>query len=398
MVILGLAPGAAADGPSDALGAVVHDGAAFPVLDALGNGWVVTTPSRTEVFLGEGTHVERVDVVLDPGHGGPETGSVGPNGIVERDLNLGVAHLTRLGLLDLGYTVAMTRERDLHMGIVQRANIANALSPGAFVSIHHNGGAVRRSSDPGTEAFHQNGDDGSRRLAGLLYEEVHAALSAWDIRWVDTVHQGTSARIRNNGLDVYGILRLTPDLDSAIVEAAYLSNAPEADLLADVEVLQAEADAIVRAIDRFLTSDDPGTGFKQAFVDAVTTGTGTGWNCDDSIYGSSLSHAVGYTEQEYADLVAMAARAGHTPESLQRFGIYALDWFHAMAGRLVLEPLPAEALPVVEGDGVPVAVTGTWSPADQIVLMRVADAYGLSPAEAQKVGAVLMVFLIGIGG
>jgi len=37
--------------------------------------------------------LERVDVVLDPGHGGPETGSVGTNGLVERDLNLAVALL-----------------------------------------------------------------------------------------------------------------------------------------------------------------------------------------------------------------------------------------------------------------------------------------------------------------
>ena len=43
-------------------------------------------------------------------------------------------------------------------------------------------------------------------------------------------------------------------------------------------------------------------------------------------------------------------------------------------------------------------MTGRWLPQDQVVLMRVADAYGLSPAEAQKVGAVLMVFLVGISG
>ena len=381
-----------------ASGVVLLDGATFPVVATLGDGWIATTPCRTEIFLDRGDFLDRVDVLLDPGHGGPETGSVGANGIVERDLNLGVAHLAKLTLEDLGYTVALTRSRDLHMGIRQRAAIANALQPRAFVSIHHNGGAVRRSSDPGTEAFHQVDDDASRRLAGLLYEEVHAALSAWDVAWVDTVHQGASARIRSSGLDVYGILRLTPDLNSAIVEAAYLSNPAEADLLADVEVLQAEADAIARALHRFLGSDDPGTGFKRAFVDEAVTGTGTGWNCDDSGYGSTLSYAVGYTETEYADLSAMAARAGHTPESLQRFGVYALDFFHALQGRVELDPLPPEAIPAVEGSGLDASVTGRWLPQDQVVLMRVADAYGLSPAEAQKVGAVLMVFLVGISG
>ena len=162
--------------------------------------------------------------------------------------------------------------------------------------------------------------------------------------------------------------------------------------------LAAEAGAIARALDRFLTSADPGSGFNQAFVDAATTGTGTGWNCDDSAYGRWTSVATGYTEQEYADLVAMAAWVGRSPESLQRFGVYALDFFHALGGRVSLDPLPPEVIPVVSGISVPVDVTLPWSPADQVLLPRVADAYGLSPAEAQKVGAVLMVFLIGISG
>ena len=380
------------------MGVVLHNGAVFTVLEERTDGWMVTTPCRTEIFLDEGVRIHDVDVVLDPGHGGPETGSVGANGLVERDVNLWVALLTRTELERMGYTVVLTREVDLHMGIRQRAVIANALSPDAFVSIHHNGGALRHSHEPGTETFHQNGDDESRRLAGLLFEEVQSALDAWDVRWVDTVHKGASTRIRADGTDVYGVLRLTPDLPSAIIEAAYLSNAPEADLLADPEVLTAEAAAIARGIDRFITSDDPGSGFKRAFVDEATTGTGTGWNCDDSGYGRPMSIASGYTEQEYDDLVAMAARAGHSPESLQRFGVYALDFFHALRGRVSLDPLPVAAIPVVSGGSVPIDVALSWSPADQVVLTRVADAYGLSPAEAQKVGAVLMVFLIGISG
>ncbi|MDG2908561.1 MAG: N-acetylmuramoyl-L-alanine amidase [Acidimicrobiales bacterium] len=398
LVLAGLVSATAADDGSTATGVVVHNGAVFTVLEERSDGWVVATPCRTEIFLDEGVRFYTADVVLDPGHGGPETGSVGANGLVERDVNLWVALLTRAELEALGYSVVLTREVDLHMGIVQRANVANALSPSGFVSIHHNGGAVRHSHEPGTETFHQYGDDESRRLAGLLFEEVQAALATWDVRWVDTVHKGTSARIRSDNTDVYGVLRLTPDLPSAIVEAAYLSNAPEAELLADPEVLIAEAAAIARAVDRFLTSGDPGSGFKRAFVDAATTGTGTGWNCDDSGYGHSVSVASGYTEQEYADLVAMAARVGRSPESLQRFGVYALDFFHALGGRVSLDPFPPEVIPVVSGSSVPVDVTLPWTPADQVLLTRVADAYGLSPAEAQKVGAVLMVFLIGISG
>jgi len=378
------------------IGAVVHNGATYPILETFENGWVVTTPCQTEVYLDEGTPLDRVDVLLDPGHGGPETGSVGANGIVERDLNLGVAHLTRIALEELGYTVAMTRGSDLHMGIRQRAVIANALQPLAFVSIHHNGGAVRRSSDPGTESFHRYEDDDSRRLAGLLYEEVHAALDVYDLRWVDTVHQGASARIRSDRTDVYGILRLTPGINAAIVEAAYLSNPPEAELLAEVEVLQAEAVAIATAIHRFISTDDPGVGFNPAFVDPQTTGTGTGRNCNDTGYGSPAVITAGYSPEEFAAVQEMASRRGHTPLYLQRFGVYALDFFHALGGRKPIDPLPADAIPAVEGLTLTKPLAETWTPSDRIVIERVANAYGVTPAEAQKIGALLMVFLIGI--
>ena len=45
------------------------------------------------------------------------------------------------------------------------------------MSIHHNGGTTNRSSDPGTEVFQQAHNPESVRLAGILFEEVQAALS-----------------------------------------------------------------------------------------------------------------------------------------------------------------------------------------------------------------------------
>ncbi|HJM72742.1 MAG TPA: N-acetylmuramoyl-L-alanine amidase, partial [Acidimicrobiales bacterium] len=130
----------------------------LPVVGQFAGSTVVSSTCGREVVYEDGVPVDAaspIDVVLDAGHGGPESGSVGANGLVERDLNLIVAFHTKLALEEMGHTVALTRRRDLHMPIRQRTAIARALDPRAFVSIHHNGGAVKRSEMPGTEVFHQ---------------------------------------------------------------------------------------------------------------------------------------------------------------------------------------------------------------------------------------------------
>ena len=176
-----LIPGVSAE--VDPVAFLGPDGEILPVISSSPNGTVVSSSCGTPIaFDGEET-LEPVDVVLDPGHGGPETGSVGSNGLTERTLNLAVARHARDELVSLGYTVALTRDRDLQLPIRQRAAIANALSPRAFVSIHHNGGAVRRSETPGTETFHQVDDPESARLAGILFEDLHAAFAPYWVSW-----------------------------------------------------------------------------------------------------------------------------------------------------------------------------------------------------------------------
>ena len=53
-----------------------------------------------------------VDVLIDPGHGGEETGAVAPNGLVEAHVNLRVAEVLRDLLAERGYRVLLTRARD----------------------------------------------------------------------------------------------------------------------------------------------------------------------------------------------------------------------------------------------------------------------------------------------
>ena len=224
----------------------------------------------------------RSDVALDPGHGGSETGAVGANGLVEKHLNLAVAKLVRAELEAHGFSAVLTRSTDIRMPTVSRAEMALALSAKAFVSIHHNGGATRNSPDPGTEVFHQGHSPDSLRLAGILFEDVQDALSQFDVPWVATSNKGTRGLLRaSDDRDLYGVLRHSEGLPAVLVEAAYLSNPPEARLLADPAVQSIEARAIAHGIIRFLTTDDPGSGFNGVNTTARVLTTGGRERCVD---------------------------------------------------------------------------------------------------------------------
>ena len=114
--------------------------------------------------------------------------------------------------------------------------------------------------------------------AGLLYEEVYGAFAGRPgITWHANVDAGAKYRLNDRGGDYYGILRSTNGVTAAINEALFLSASPsEADLLARPDVQADEAAAITRAVRRYLTSGDPGSGFVQPIERRTPAGGGGG--------------------------------------------------------------------------------------------------------------------------
>ena len=94
-------------------------------------------------------------IVIDPGHGGRDTGTVGPNGLEEKDLVLDVSlRLGRLLASRLGADVVFTRTDDKFVPLEDRTAIANREGADLFVSVHANS-----SPDPdarGTETYYLN--------------------------------------------------------------------------------------------------------------------------------------------------------------------------------------------------------------------------------------------------
>ena len=268
-------------GPGDELPAALVTPAGVPVavIGRAGEGFEVRTPCGATAVVSGGEPIGPVRVVVDPGHGGRfETGAVGPNGLVEGDLNLTLSRAV-LGELDRrGIAAATTRTGDYGVLLSVRTAFADALGADALISLHHNGPTPRAAASPGTEVYAQSAPEGgfrftSGRLAGLLYEEITTALGGFDgVAWSGLPDAGVlrvllpahvqSSRDGLFGGDAYGLIR-APAVPAVLVEYGYLSNAPEAALFATDDYIRVAAAATVDAVEAYLTTDRSGSGFVQ---------------------------------------------------------------------------------------------------------------------------------------
>ncbi len=283
---------------------ITRSGVVVPVLGGEAGNWRIQTPCGAEATITDGVHVPRARVVIDPGHGGSESGAVG-GGLQEKNVNLEVAEVVVEKFEALGVSTELTRTGDYRVPIKTRADIARSLGADVFLSLHHNGGAVRRSSRPGTEIFYSEARPDSKRLAAILYEEMNAAAAQFDANWVSTVSEGASLRLREDGKDLYGIHRFSPELDSVITEFLYLSNSSEAALMKRQDVIDAEAQAIVDGILRWWFTEESGTARGRVFTDSSSTGTGGFDNCTDPALNSGN---VGLSIQREQVLAAAAGK------------------------------------------------------------------------------------------
>ncbi len=112
-------------------------------------------------------------IVLDPAHGGTDTGARGPDGLVEKDLVLLIVRTMRAELEQRGYRVITTRNDDSNPSYDDRAGIANAYPSAVFVSVH-----ISSTGTPGTvrayyDRFGTPVAPGSAGLAGVAEQPVN---------------------------------------------------------------------------------------------------------------------------------------------------------------------------------------------------------------------------------
>jgi N-acetylmuramoyl-L-alanine amidase len=194
-------------------------------------------------------------IILDPGHGGVDPGAPAAGGLWEKDVTLDVARRLKALLLEAGFEVQMTREKDETVSLRERAQFANYQKGDLFISIHFN--ALPTRSYRGLETYYLGAtkEKHIERLAGAenqasgysmadfrrLLEGVYTHVRQKESKQLaEAVHQGLATSlvkgnpaIRDSGVKPAPFLVLVAtEMPGILAEVSYLSNDEDARLLA----------------------------------------------------------------------------------------------------------------------------------------------------------------------
>ena len=171
-------------------------------------------------------------VAIDPGHGGPDPGAIGPSGLREADIVLDISRRVRDLLVRDGLRVMMIREADVTVELADRPRLARDAGASIYVSVHAN--ANGRATVNGSETYYLTPQ--SLVLAQMIQDEL-----------------GIVLRLPSRGIKTGNFLVLRDSgIPSVLVESAFISNADDEARLRDGAFRQALAAAIHRGITRFL--------------------------------------------------------------------------------------------------------------------------------------------------
>jgi N-acetylmuramoyl-L-alanine amidase len=214
-------------------------------------------------------------IVIDAGHGGHDTGTIGPNGLEEKDLALDVSR--RLGKLletRLGAEVVYTRKNDTFIPLETRTAIANQARADLFISIHAN--SSHDETARGVETYYLNFTSSPDALEVAARENAVSETSiyqlqdlvkkialkekieesrefAWDVQ--QSLHSGLAAKtpaIRDRGVKKAPfIVLIGANMPSILAEISFVSNPTDEHRLATSEYRQRIAESLYAGIARY---------------------------------------------------------------------------------------------------------------------------------------------------
>ena len=216
-------------------------------------------------------------VVIDPGHGGIDSGTVGVEGTMEKDVVLAEGVKLRKTLQAHGYLVHMTRDSDVFIPLRQRVNMARSWHADLFISIHADsihdpnvdGLSIYTLSDRGSDkeaaalAAKENQSD---VIAGVDLSGDNSAVAPIliDLAQRDTMNKSsrfaeTAIAELSRATDIlprqphrsaaFAVLK-APDVPAVLVELGYLSSPHDAEQMKTAAWRDGVADAIAGAVDR----------------------------------------------------------------------------------------------------------------------------------------------------
>lgn len=183
--------------------------------------------------FGQGTATQKI-IIIDPGHGGKDSGAIGVNGIKEKDIVLEIAKeiLNLNARADIPLNIYLTRYGDTLISLPNRIKLAKELKADLFISLHGN-----HSNNPdakGTEVYIANQPDKFSRSSIFIGYEVEKAL----VSRIGFKSRGV--RFAN-----FQVLReMVKHCPSILVEIGFVTNKDEADFFLESSNLNAIALAL----------------------------------------------------------------------------------------------------------------------------------------------------------
>jgi N-acetylmuramoyl-L-alanine amidase len=222
-------------------------------------------------------------IVVDPGHGGVDPGTISAKGYTEKSVTLRAGHELKKKLEKTGrYTVILTRDQDFFIPLRERVRISRRAEADLFVSLHADSienpkirGATiytlaEKSSDYEAEALaaKENKSDiiagvdlegESPLLTEILIDLAQRETKNYSAEFANLLvpEMGREVKMRVNSHRFAGFRVLkAPDVPSVLVEMGYLSNRNDADMLKSRKGLEKIAKAITKAVDRYFAKHD----------------------------------------------------------------------------------------------------------------------------------------------
>lgn len=181
-------------------------------------------------------------VVIDPGHGGIDSGAIGVNNTYEKDVVLKVAQeVLKLNssLFDNGLDVYLTRYTDTLISLPDRIRLANRLKADVFVSLHCN---ASQKNSRGMEAYVHNSKNKKSIALGVSILNESTQKLGFEKRGVKFAN--------------FQVLRKTISYCSSIlVEMGFMTNTDEADYFLEAKNIEAMALAILIGIVNYLNTN-----------------------------------------------------------------------------------------------------------------------------------------------
>ena len=215
-------------------------------------------------------------IVIDAGHGGHDTGTIGPNGLLEKDVVLDVAkRLGRLLETRLGAEVIYTRRDDTFIPLETRTAIANRERADLFISIHAN--SSRDSDARGVETYYLNFTSSPEALEVAARENAVSEKSIHELQDLvkkialkekieesrefagdvqDSLYGGLalkSSGIRNRGIKKAPfIVLIGANMPSILAEISFVSNPTDERKMETMEHRQRIAESLYRGVSKYV--------------------------------------------------------------------------------------------------------------------------------------------------